>query len=115
MARIDTGRLSLYPRAVDVATVADRVVASVQHATTRTLQVQAAADLPTAFFDPDKLVQVLTNLVENGVAHGEGRVLVHLEPLPEEDPLRSPEEILDEIAALDAESAEVLAGIREML
>ncbi len=28
---------------------------------------------------------------------------------------RSPQEILDEIAALDAESAQVLAGIREML
>ena len=28
---------------------------------------------------------------------------------------RSPQEILDEIAALDAESAEVLASIREML
>ncbi|MFC1734784.1 N-6 DNA methylase [Candidatus Hydrogenedentota bacterium] len=34
---------------------------------------------------------------------------------PEEDPLRSPEEILDEIAALDAEAAEVLDGIRGML
>ncbi len=34
---------------------------------------------------------------------------------PEEAPLRSPEEILDEIKALDAESAEVLAGIRGML
>ena len=34
---------------------------------------------------------------------------------PEEEPLRSPEEILSEIEALDAESAEVLAGIREML
>lgn len=34
---------------------------------------------------------------------------------PEEDPIRSPEEILDEIAALDAETAEVLAGIREVL
>jgi type I restriction enzyme M protein len=34
---------------------------------------------------------------------------------PEEEPLRSPEEILAEIEALDAESAEVLAGIREML
>jgi type I restriction enzyme M protein len=34
---------------------------------------------------------------------------------PEEDPIRSPEEILDEIEALDAESAEVLAGIRGML
>ena len=29
--------------------------------------------------------------------------------------LRSPQEILDEIVALDAESAEVLAAIRELL
>ena len=34
---------------------------------------------------------------------------------PEEAPLRSPEEILDEIEALDAEAAKVLAGIRELL
>ena len=34
---------------------------------------------------------------------------------PEEAPIRSPEEILDEIEALDTEAAEVLAGIREML
>jgi type I restriction enzyme M protein len=34
---------------------------------------------------------------------------------PEEDPLRSPEEILDEIEALDAEAAKVLAGIRGVL
>ena len=34
---------------------------------------------------------------------------------PEEDPIRSPEEILDEIEALDSEAAEVLAGIRGIL
>ena len=34
---------------------------------------------------------------------------------PEEEPLRSPEEILAEIEALDAESADLLAGIRKML
>lgn len=34
---------------------------------------------------------------------------------PEEAPLRDPQEILDEIAALDAESAEILAKIRGML
>lgn len=33
----------------------------------------------------------------------------------EETPLRDPQEILDEIVALDAESAEILAGIREMV
>jgi len=34
---------------------------------------------------------------------------------PEEAPLRDPQEILDEIEALDAESAEILASIREMV
>ena len=34
---------------------------------------------------------------------------------PEEAPLRDPQEIMDEIAALDAESAEILAGIGGML
>ena len=34
---------------------------------------------------------------------------------PEEDPIRSPEEILHEIETLDKESAKVLAGIRGML
>ena len=34
---------------------------------------------------------------------------------PEEAPLRSPEEILEEIAALDAESAELLATVRGLL
>ena len=33
----------------------------------------------------------------------------------EESPLREPLEIMDEIAALDAESAEILAGIGGML
>jgi len=34
---------------------------------------------------------------------------------PEEAPFRDPQEILDEIEALDAESAEILVGIREMV
>jgi type I restriction enzyme M protein len=34
---------------------------------------------------------------------------------PEEAPLREPQEILKEIAVLDAESAKVLDGIRGML
>ena len=34
---------------------------------------------------------------------------------PEEDPLRSPKEILDEIEKLDVNAADVLAGIRGML
>ena len=33
----------------------------------------------------------------------------------EESPLREPQEIMSEIVALDAESAEILAGIEEMV
>jgi type I restriction enzyme M protein len=34
---------------------------------------------------------------------------------PEEAPLREPQEILEEIATLDAESADILKGIRRLL
>ncbi|WP_200894461.1 hypothetical protein [Sphingomonas sp. SRS2] len=34
---------------------------------------------------------------------------------PEAETLRSPQEILDEIAALDAKSAQILARVRELL
>jgi type I restriction enzyme M protein len=40
---------------------------------------------------------------------------VHNPNAPGESPLRDPHDILDEIAALDAESAEILAGIRELV
>ncbi|MDT9594674.1 ATP-binding protein [Nocardioides zeae] len=78
VARIDTGRLALYPRPVDAATIAARVVASVATSTSRPIALDAAEDLPPALADPDKLTQVLTNLVENGVRHGDGTVRLSL-------------------------------------
>lgn len=82
VARLDTGRLSYYPREVDVVVLAQRVVDSVQAATSRqvTLEVETAEAL--AFADPDKFTQVLTNLVENGVRHGAGHVRVRVSALP---------------------------------
>jgi signal transduction histidine kinase len=41
----------------------------------------AGADLPQISADPDKFAQVLTNLIENGVRHGEGTVRVWVEAL----------------------------------
>lgn len=76
VARIDTGRLPLYPREVDAVPVLDRVVASVQAGTSRTLTVRHAATEAAVFADPDKFVQVVTNLVDNAVRHGEGEVSV---------------------------------------
>lgn len=76
VARIDTGRLQLYPRAADVATLAARVVDSVSQSTARNLVIDLERGLPQVQADPDKFVQVLTNLVENAVRHGEGTVVV---------------------------------------
>lgn len=81
VARIDTGRLQLYPRPSDIETLVRRVVDSVGASTSRPIELVVADGLPEVFVDPDKLTQVVTNLVENAVRHGEGRVLVSLDPV----------------------------------
>jgi signal transduction histidine kinase len=76
VARIDTGRLSIYPREVSGEELARRVVESVGVSTSRPIDLRADERVPPVLADPDKLTQVLTNLVENGVRHGAGRVRV---------------------------------------
>ena len=87
IARIDTGRLSLYPRPVDVATLLGRVVDSVQVATTRQVRLSAADDLPQILADPDRFTQVFTNLVDNAIRHGAGDVFVDVSAMPPDDDL----------------------------
>jgi signal transduction histidine kinase len=86
VARIDTGRLSLYPRPLDLVPAVERVLESVRAGTGREIVLDAAPDLPPANADPDKFVQVVTNLVENAVRHGEGLVRLTLAPLGPDDP-----------------------------
>jgi signal transduction histidine kinase len=81
VARIDTGRLSLYPRPLDFVEAVDRVLASVRAATGREIAFQVRGELPRVTADPDKFAQVVTNLVDNAVRHGEGRVLLTAEPI----------------------------------
>ena len=76
VARIDTGRLPLYPREGDTRTLVDRCVESVRAGTTRTVETSYAEDTPTVFADPDKFAQVVTNVVDNAIRHGEGVVRV---------------------------------------
>ncbi|GAA2022494.1 sensor histidine kinase [Nocardioides kribbensis] len=86
VARIDTGRLQLYPRPSDAAVLTGRIVESVRAGTSRPVVLHVADDLPEISADPDKFTQVVTNLVENGVRHGEGTVTVTLDPLgPDHD------------------------------
>jgi signal transduction histidine kinase len=82
VARIDTGRLQLYRREFDAVGVIERVIASVQVGTSRTVVLEGADGEALVFADPDKFVQVITNLVDNAVRHGEGIVRVAVEPGP---------------------------------
>ena len=81
VARIDTGRLALYPRPSDADVLVGRAVASVQAGTARHIVYTADDPLPEVSVDPDKFTQVVTNLIENGVRHGEGTVTVRAEEL----------------------------------
>lgn len=86
VARIDTGRLSLFPRPSDAAVLTGRVVDSVQAGTARVIDYVAEEGLPPIQVDPDKFTQVVTNLVENGVRHGDGTVTVRALALGPDDP-----------------------------
>jgi signal transduction histidine kinase len=76
VARIDTGRLPLYPRAIHLGPLVERCVDSVRAGTHR--EITSTYDDPDllVFADPDKLSQVVTNIVDNGVRHGDGTVNV---------------------------------------
>ncbi len=81
VARIDTGRLPLYPRPVQPATIVERCVTSVRAGTSRTIESSYAEPTPEIFADPDKFSQVVTNLVDNAIRHGEGVVRVSVEAI----------------------------------
>lgn len=86
VARIDTGRLSLYPRPLDFAAAVERVVASVSAGTGREIAFDVVGELPMVSADPDKLAQVVTNLVDNAIRHGEGQVRLTATPITGQAP-----------------------------
>ncbi len=86
VARIDTGRLPLYPRHVDTRTLVERCVESVRAGTTRTIESSYAEPLPQVFADPDKITQVVTNVVDNAIRHGDGTVRVQVEGITDPFP-----------------------------
>lgn len=78
VARIDTGRLPLYPREIDPVPIITRVVALAAVSTARRLSADVDG-VPPIFADPDKFAQVITNLVDNAIRHGAGAVTVTTE------------------------------------
>jgi signal transduction histidine kinase len=78
VARIEAGRLELRRQVVDLPALVQKVFAA-QQATgipAERFLLKLEGALPEVWADPDKITQVLGNLVENGVRHGMGTVTV---------------------------------------
>ncbi|MDQ6526598.1 ATP-binding protein [Nocardioides sp. LHD-245] len=85
VARIDTGRLQLHRRPTDLGRKTELVHRSITVVTSTPIELEVEPDLPPVDADPDKVMQVLTNVVENAVRHGSGTVRVHVGRWREDD------------------------------
>ncbi|MCQ8773982.1 sensor histidine kinase [Streptomyces telluris] len=82
ISRIDSGRLELRRQPVDVVAAVRRHVQAYTTAGHRAdrFEIKVTDPLPELWADPDKVDQVLGNLLENAVRHGEGRVTIEVAP-----------------------------------
>jgi signal transduction histidine kinase len=82
ISRIDSGRLEIKRQVVDLPAAAHRLVTGLVAAGTPegAVAVDVADGLPETWADPDKVDQVLGNLVENALRHGGGHVTIAIEP-----------------------------------
>lgn len=84
ISRIDSGRLEVRRQRLGMAAAVRRhVAAHIAAGQPATRFVTRIGDgLPDLWADPDKIDQVLGNLLENAVRHGEGTVTIDVEPTP---------------------------------
>ena len=74
ISRLETGRLVLRRQMIDVPDIAQRVVAKIaMEETELDCSVSFPDAFPRVYADPDKVEQVLTNLVENAAKYGSPR------------------------------------------
>ncbi|WP_229053769.1 PAS domain-containing sensor histidine kinase [Aeromicrobium sp. Leaf350] len=71
-ARIDSGRLTLKRGPVRLDELVDRVLRSVSAAGSEPSWATAISPVEVVWGDADRIVQVMTNLVENAMRHGHG-------------------------------------------
>jgi len=85
ISRIDAGRMEVRRQPVDLADAArrhvERMVASGHE--NHQFVVQVEPGLPEVWADPDRIDQVLANLLENAVRHGAGTVTLNVMPVLE--------------------------------
>ena len=75
VSRVDAGTLAIVSRPADVAAVVREAAATLPEIPTH---VDVAPELPAAEADPDRLLQVVTNLIANGDQHGQGTVRIEV-------------------------------------
>lgn len=88
VSRIEAGRLELRRQVVDLSTVVERDIAARVAAGEQQDRFNVVLDgqLPEMWLDPDKMAQVIGNLIENALRHGDGVVTISVNP--EEDGAR---------------------------
>ena len=82
VSRIDAGRLQIRPQPLDVTSIYERHIeraVATGHDRDQFV-VDVPADLPEVWADPDRLDQILANLIENALRHGEGTVTLAAAP-----------------------------------
>lgn len=82
VSRIEAGRLEMRRQVVDLAEEVRKIIAGRVAAgeSADRFRFEARGDLPELWLDPDKMDQVIGNLVENAVRHGAGTVTIVVEP-----------------------------------
>ncbi|MFB7665381.1 ATP-binding protein [Kitasatospora sp. NPDC056138] len=85
ISRIDAGRLEVRKQVVDLAAAVRRHVDGKVAAgiPADRFDIRIAGPLTQLWADPDKIDQVLANLLENAVRHGEGTVTIEVAPAKE--------------------------------
>ncbi|MCS0636171.1 ATP-binding protein [Streptomyces sp. LP05-1] len=88
ISRIDSGRLEVRRQPVDLAAAVGRHVQAhiARGQTADRFFVRVVPPLPELWADPDKIDQVLGNLLENAVRHGEGTVTIEVAPAGADEP-----------------------------
>ncbi|UNO43701.1 PAS domain-containing protein [Streptomyces sp. MST-110588] len=84
ISRIDSGRLEVRRQRIDMAAAVRRHVQAQTTAGQKPdrFLIKMREPLPELWADPDKIDQVLGNLLENAVRHGEGTVTIEVGPSP---------------------------------
>ncbi|NIZ92011.1 sensor histidine kinase [Kineococcus rubinsiae] len=87
VSRVDAGRLQVHRRPFDLATLVREHVERLVLAgyDDDRFELVVADGLPELWADPDRMAQVVTNLVENAVRHGAGTVSLAIVHVPGPD------------------------------